>query len=312
MIRHYSTNSVIPARRSRYWDEIVGDAFPGGAVQAFQDDFHAELWSWSLKDVGLMRARSNRSLVSRWKQQQPSGTDTGRMMIHIQNGGMSETKQGNTSMLTPPGGIAICDALQPYDVSISNNNDLLVLELPTQSLLGRGPVSASCRNIASTNPAASILRKYALSVCNEYQATMDVKDIAIHSEILLSLVALVLSKPDDALTRQAATGADELIAWVEDHLFEPGLNTSVIAGVHGCSERTIQMIFAQRGTTPRDYIVGRRLERSREMLADPAHSERTITEIAFAVGFNDSGYFSRAFRRYFKTTPRIARRTHFI
>ena len=39
-------------------------------------------------------------------------------------------------------------------------------------------------------------------------------------------------------------------------------------------------------------------------LGDP---ELTLTEIAFLLGFSDASSFSRAFRRWFETTPSAAR-----
>ena len=45
-----------------------------------------------------------------------------------------------------------------------------------------------------------------------------------------------------------------------------------------------------------------------ELLAMPEASHRSITEIAFACGFNDSAHFSRAFAARFDTTPSQWRR----
>ncbi|WP_230461412.1 helix-turn-helix domain-containing protein [Sphingobium sp. CAP-1] len=45
----------------------------------------------------------------------------------------------------------------------------------------------------------------------------------------------------------------------------------------------------------------RRLERASAMLA--AGDGRTITDIAFAVGFNDSAFFTRCFRRRYGASP---------
>ncbi len=47
------------------------------------------------------------------------------------------------------------------------------------------------------------------------------------------------------------------------------------------------------GVTPVEYLNARRLERAKVLLLNP---RLTISEIAFAVGFRDAGYFSRKFR----------------
>jgi AraC-like DNA-binding protein len=45
------------------------------------------------------------------------------------------------------------------------------------------------------------------------------------------------------------------------------------------------------------------------MLRDLRHADRTISTIAFNVGFNDLSYFNRTFRRRFGMTPSEARHT---
>lgn len=59
---------------------------------------------------------------------------------------------------------------------------------------------------------------------------------------------------------------------------------------------------------PMEYLNQCRLDRAaREILAG---TERPITEIAFANGFNSSQYFATVFRKRFKTTPRDYRSHH--
>ena len=55
------------------------------------------------------------------------------------------------------------------------------------------------------------------------------------------------------------------------------------------------------------FILEQRLERSRAMLCDPAMNPRTISEIAFAIGFKDLSDFSRRFTERFGQSPRAYR-----
>ncbi|NNC57662.1 MAG: response regulator transcription factor [Woeseiaceae bacterium] len=56
----------------------------------------------------------------------------------------------------------------------------------------------------------------------------------------------------------------------------------------------------QYGITFQDYVVRYRILESCRLLEDP---NANITDVAYAVGFNDASYFSRTFRRYVGTTP---------
>lgn len=54
-------------------------------------------------------------------------------------------------------------------------------------------------------------------------------------------------------------------------------------------------------TSPVDYLIQFRLNKARELLLT---TENTITEIAAAVGFENLGYFDRAFKKAFSVTPK--------
>jgi AraC-like DNA-binding protein len=50
-----------------------------------------------------------------------------------------------------------------------------------------------------------------------------------------------------------------------------------------------------------------RLERCRELLLDPQRRTATITELAYACGFNNPTHFGHAFKLRFGLTPRDCR-----
>jgi len=62
------------------------------------------------------------------------------------------------------------------------------------------------------------------------------------------------------------------------------------------------MLFAARAALFRIRLE-LRLNRAHLMLTDAQFAARTISSIAFEVGFADLSYFNRTFRRRFGTTP---------
>jgi transcriptional regulator GlxA family with amidase domain len=75
----------------------------------------------------------------------------------------------------------------------------------------------------------------------------------------------------------------------------------------GLSRRHFARLFRELfGTSPMDYVLAARLERSVRMLRETA---RPVSAVAYACGFNDSNYFSRAFRARYGIAPRFARGT---
>ena len=87
---------------------------------------------------------------------------------------------------------------------------------------------------------------------------------------------------------------------IRTHLFDD-LNIEDLAFLCGMSlssfNRKFKSIF---GTSPTKYIVSKRLEKAQTLLAT---TDLRISDIAFDVGFNDIGYFSKTFRNYYSISP---------
>lgn len=102
---------------------------------------------------------------------------------------------------------------------------------------------------------------------------------------------------------------ERISAWAVTHIASSMLNTDSIAKEFGISRRGVYRLFSTIGTTPQQWIWQLRLSRAREFLLDDCYSKRTITQIAYSTGFNDSAHFSRAFKKQFGTSPRLIRST---
>ncbi|MFK7738374.1 MAG: helix-turn-helix domain-containing protein [Pirellulaceae bacterium] len=76
--------------------------------------------------------------------------------------------------------------------------------------------------------------------------------------------------------------------------------------IAGMSRRNFIRSFENTmGTSPINFLIERRLRASSRLLL---RSQKTITEIAFEVGFSDSNYFSRQFKRSYGLSPREYRK----
>ncbi len=62
---------------------------------------------------------------------------------------------------------------------------------------------------------------------------------------------------------------------------------------------------ASTGSPPYRYVLGRRIERAKDLLADTSLS---ITDVALACGFSSSAHFATAFRQAQGATPSSYRR----
>ena len=109
-----------------------------------------------------------------------------------------------------------------------------------------------------------------------------------------------------------ATGKGGLSGWqekrvacfIEEHLADE-LPLSALADLVGLSPYHFARAFKRSfGVPPHRYHTGRRIERAKVLLA-----ERSVTDVALAVGFAETSSFSAAFRRATGASPREFRRT---
>jgi CheY-like chemotaxis protein len=88
---------------------------------------------------------------------------------------------------------------------------------------------------------------------------------------------------------------------VEAHLMDPDFGPEALAEVASLSyHRLYRSLRDELGTTPSRYIRTVRAECAAKLLRQGAG---TVTEIAYAVGFESLSYFRRAFRERFEATP---------
>ena len=112
--------------------------------------------------------------------------------------------------------------------------------------------------------------------------------------------------------RLAPTGAPEgkkmklspeieaAVGYIHEHLTEE-LSLSLLAEVARFEKNYFLRKFKrQLGCTPIRYILGKRMEKAKELLG---FSDMNITQIAAAVGFKDIHYFSKVFYDYMRERP---------
>ncbi len=99
--------------------------------------------------------------------------------------------------------------------------------------------------------------------------------------------------------------AVEAALWIDAHAHEP-IDLEGAAAEAGLSAFHFLRLFAAvLGVTPHQYLVRSRLRRAARLLAE---DERSITDVAFDVGFGDLSNFVRTFHRAAGVSPRRFRR----
>jgi len=76
----------------------------------------------------------------------------------------------------------------------------------------------------------------------------------------------------------------------------------IASGLH-VSTRTLARIFSDHGETVMRRIYDERVRQAAEILVDAGAAHRSVTDIAYACGFNDASHFGRVFAARMHMTP---------
>ena len=91
----------------------------------------------------------------------------------------------------------------------------------------------------------------------------------------------------------------EALAWLENQDELPSI-AELAARVHLSESRFKARFRAEVGVPPGEYILRLRIRRASALLRE---TEKTVTEIAYALGFSSSQYFATTFKRFTNHSP---------
>lgn len=223
--------------------------------------------------------------------------------FYIQTRGESILTTGRGMSAWQSGQLGAVDITRPYAVRQIGDceNTVLLIEFSRLGL----PVDQirSAVPLIGKSPLYRLVREHLLRLDLDLSA----EAAAMTGQATADLVAALLATVSDH--RQAseilnATESTRIAAYVAEHLGEADLSTEQIASVHGISARQFTAQWhREHGATPAEWIAGRRMERARRLLADPALARANMEDIAYACGFSDRLDFDRNFQAAYGLSP---------
>ena len=155
--------------------------------------------------------------------------------------------------------------------------------------------------------ALNLLATYARAVAETLPlATPELQRLAVSHMHDLVAATIGATRGARAIAEGRSIAAARLQAIMTDisaNLGESDLSVAEIARRHRITPRYIHKLFENEGLTFSSFVLGQRLSRAQRLLTDPHIAGRSISSVAFDVGFNDLSYFNRAFRRHYAATP---------
>ena len=149
---------------------------------------------------------------------------------------------------------------------------------------------------------AHLERELLLKMCEEMKNTR-----FWHGEIISGILKTVLARfaRGQISDNRSCDGLIENVKeYINTHCTE-NITNAQIACSFGYHPYYLNTLFKRRtGMTLREYLLGRRMEKAREMLLS---SDKSIAEIAFACGFSSPSYFAEVFLKKNGVNPSLYR-----
>ncbi len=311
----YSTTGVPMGRRTSYWNEVYTSHFARVTFDPVsRENFQAELRTGNIGPLGLARVSYNAANVERTR----SHIDRTRQhlfsfVLHLRGRGVF-THYGHNTLLDE-GDFTLSDNAEPHHLNLQGPADVIIVQSPPEVLKTYLPSPERLCGLrlpaheGFTSIAAAMMRSLMDQLERGVSPRFSQMVVRNVLEVMATSYAMVFDK---GVGDCSVAGARRVQArcFIEAHLKDPELSPTTIARALDVSPRYLRMLFAADRETVSEYILRRRLEECARNLASSMWRGQTITEIAFAGGFNSTTHFSRAFRQQFGVTPRQYRDTH--
>ncbi len=203
------------------------------------------------------------------------------------------------------GDVLIWNSIRPMSFEVTERLRKISVTVPLARLRSWLPTRwhSIATNLPQVSPGAGLLSSVIGAVSPHFLAGA-LRDGEALTESVISLLvnAIGCDRGDDALTRR---GAQLLIVkdYIHAHLSDPDLSPSALASANRISLRYLHALFEAEGTTVQQYIIRERVLRCRRELENPKMAGRTITDIAFGWGFQNSTHFGRRFKAEMGISP---------
>ena len=296
--------------RLRRWQEYVEEHY-GGRSMSFAPErrffAHAEMVR-----AGTLRVDHCRSTLLR-------GVHTARQVAADANDDLfASVNIGRSSMVQlqlgrqvehAPGSLLLLSNGEPREITSKAGVNWLSVYIPRRTLLARVRRAEDliARRIEVDPLIVRYLSRYLRHLVEAPEGIVH-PAIADHvGDTLLDLVVTALEDGRDKaiLHRPGMRGAhlQEALSLIESSYDNPAFSAPQLAAKLGLTQRYVQDLLHETGSTFSERVLELRLQKARVMLGDSRHDRLKISDIAYASGFNEVSYFNRCFRRRFGAAP---------
>jgi AraC-like DNA-binding protein len=307
----YSTRAFESWKQKRaYWHDVVAESFTVLDVAPVStSQFDADIAVIPLGGYGLGNAVSEPASINRTKHIRPH--EGHRYFLHLQLEGKLHAFQDGHSAVLEEGDMVLCDNAAPYSLSFRERASTLIFSIPPKELYSRLPAAEMflgvrlCGSAGLPSIVSAMLKSLWARAQGGERWGADIGHRIAGN--VVDVLATSCAEIQNTQVHESAVGNARrlgIVRHIENNLKDPDLSPASIARAQSLSPRYMRLLFAKQNETVSQYILRRRLEECAKRLCDIGWRSQTVTEIAFACGFNNASHFARTFRQQFGMSAR--------
>ena len=314
MDKYYTTKKLLGHKKAELWRQFISETFVELDCNGMsKDNFFGELRARTIGGLGISQITTDAYDVFR-TDSAISSSQNDDFIVSVQTSGSSTIRQLDREVILHPGDFTIYDSTMPYHLHFTNRLSQLVVKVPRKHLKKhlQSPETLTALHVKGGKGIAQVTTKFAQSLFDESDSIHEETQTQV-AETFVSLLTSSIREATSQIERAPRNKATQLLRikqFIAQNLSNPQLDLSMIAQSQNISERYLHTLFESESSTPSRFIWNERLKSAQIDLSNLLLSHRSISEICFAWGFNDTAHFSRAFKKKFGLSPRAFRQAN--
>lgn len=310
----FSTDEVRSRDRVEAWQQaVLGGCVPLAISRSTGDgDFAGSLASREVGDLCLSLVEANRH-AARHGRPEVVRTHGDYLLLSMQIEGRALLEQAGEIAEVGPGQFIAYDSRQDYQWVIPEHFRQLVLRVPGERLRQRiaTPMRAMTRAFDCQTGIGRIAFNHFMSLFEQAgNLAGEASSCVLDSSLELIAGTLACAGDDSgARSKLQSLHLRQAYAFIDEQIHNPDLSPETIATHLRISVRYLHSLFQGEDHSVSRHILRKRLAGCARSLKNPRLTGRSISELAFAWGFNNSAHFTRVFRGEFGLSPREYRQS---
>ncbi len=304
------TATVPPGSGEEFWQAGASELFGRLELETHADrHFHGRCTHASVEDLVLCKLAAGPHRITRTAMG-ARHYDRGYLKALLQIRGTSLLDQDDRTTLIEPGEWSLYDTARPYRLTVLEESEMLLLLMPRERLY---TPQSNLRRLTvrkfSSQAGVGKLACHLVNVAFDEVATLNSSETFDVADSIAQMIRLAVynTGTESAVPPSGEMLCERIKSYVTSHLRNPELSIDDVARAVRCTKRYLHKAFEKEELSISEYILRQRLERCRQQLLDLDCAQRSITDIAFSWGFNNSNHFSRCFKQAFGMSPSAVR-----